>query len=160
SQSAVYQDELWRSGADGTPAVQLRGTIQKLTPSSGLPGYVVANGRGYFKDDSPPQGNEPSVSGGSVSGTILLKDITPDGDGSSEPTGFCALSSGISLFAASDGLSGNELWRTDGTADGTSMVMDLNPGPASSFPMNCTAFGDVAYFVARDAQNVYGLWAS
>jgi ELWxxDGT repeat protein len=31
-------------------------------------------------------------------------------------------------FRANDGSSGNELWRSDGTADGTLRVIDLNAG--------------------------------
>ena len=35
---------------------------------------------------------------------------------------------GISYFAASDGVHGRELWKSDGTAVGTVMVKDLIPG--------------------------------
>ena len=32
------------------------------------------------------------------------------------------------LFRASDGVSGAELWKTDGTEAGTVLVKDINPG--------------------------------
>ena len=35
---------------------------------------------------------------------------------------------GALYFLATDGVHGNELWKTDGTAQGTSMVSDSNPG--------------------------------
>jgi ELWxxDGT repeat protein len=38
------------------------------------------------------------------------------------------------LFHADDGVTGRELWRTDGTASGTVSVKDINPGPFSAFP--------------------------
>jgi ELWxxDGT repeat protein len=34
-------------------------------------------------------------------------------------------------FIADDGVSGYELWKSDGTAEGTERVIDLNPGPES-----------------------------
>jgi ELWxxDGT repeat protein len=36
------------------------------------------------------------------------------------------------FFAADDGVIGNELWRSDGTAEGTHPLLDLNPGPAAA----------------------------
>lgn len=35
-------------------------------------------------------------------------------------------------FAGNDGVHGNELWKTDGTAAGANLVKDLNVGNASS----------------------------
>src|SRR3954471_11397438 len=39
---------------------------------------------------------------------------------------------GISYFAADDGAHGKELWRSDGTPDGTVMVRDIVPGAQGS----------------------------
>jgi ELWxxDGT repeat protein len=39
---------------------------------------------------------------------------------------------GYVYFAANNGVVGNELWRTDGTAAGTTLVKDFNPGAASA----------------------------
>ena len=38
------------------------------------------------------------------------------------------------MFSADDGMSGIELWTSNGTAAGTALVMDINPGAASSGP--------------------------
>src|SRR6266699_5397261 len=40
----------------------------------------------------------------------------------------------LMLFAANDGMTGIELWKTDGTANGTSLVKDINLGGGHSFP--------------------------
>ncbi|MCO8123765.1 dockerin type I domain-containing protein [Stieleria sp. TO1_6] len=51
-------------------------------------------------------------------------------------------------FVADDGPSGNELWRSDGTAAGTRMVEDLIPGTDSSDPRELTSFMGRLYFSA------------
>ncbi|WP_083680887.1 ELWxxDGT repeat protein [Archangium sp. Cb G35] len=64
-------------------------------------------------------------------------------------SGFAPLSSGVTLFAASDGLHGSELWRSDGTEAGTSLVRDVAPGLASSTPRFLTHSQGAVFFVAR-----------
>ncbi|MCA8969235.1 MAG: hypothetical protein KDC95_05605 [Planctomycetes bacterium] len=51
-------------------------------------------------------------------------------------------------FRSNDPVSGDELFVTDGTASGTRMVADLEPGSASSSPKQLTASGKALYFTA------------
>ena len=44
------------------------------------------------------------------------------------------------LFVANGGTLGRELWKSDGTSSGTSLVLDINPGSASSNPSHLTFF--------------------
>ena len=67
---------------------------------------------------------------------------------------------GIGYFTASDGTHGNELWRTDGTSAGTSMVLDINPGQCSSNPSNMTAINGLLYFTATTAASGSEPWVS
>lgn len=93
-------------------------------------------------------------------GTALLKDIGPgltDGVfgmnyGEAEQR-FLKVSETKAIFAADDGVNGVELWTTDGTTGGTSMVKDIKPGNASSNPRKINAMlnGQV-YFVANYGQ--------
>lgn len=55
---------------------------------------------------------------------------------------------GLAFFVLPDLTFGEELWMTDGTASGTSMVIDLDPGVASSAPRELIEFNNLLYFVA------------
>ena len=43
---------------------------------------------------------------------------------------------------------GSELWRSDGTRAGTELVLDINPGSASSNPAELIVVGNRLYFTA------------
>ena len=62
------------------------------------------------------------------------------------------------VFALDDGVHGTELWRTDGTAAGTRLLLDINPGKASSDPAGFTVLNGVAYFRADDGTNGTEIW--
>lgn len=62
-------------------------------------------------------------------------------------------------FVARAPLLGCELWRTDGTADGTFVVKDIWSGPAGSSPRRLTAAGAWLYFSASDGERPWeSLW--
>src|SRR5947208_1904342 len=61
---------------------------------------------------------------------VMVADINP-GSATSTYGNFTGVN-GTTLFDADDGTHGIELWKTDGTAAGTSMVKDINPGSAGS----------------------------
>ncbi len=67
---------------------------------------------------------------------------------------------GAAYFTASDGSTGVELWRSNGTSAGTILVADINPGAGSSNPQNLTAVGSVLYFTANDGTTGVELWKS
>jgi ELWxxDGT repeat protein len=52
--------------------------------------------------------------------------------------------------------SGYELWRTDGTPEGTYQVTDLNPGPSHAWPRELTVARGSLYFVAGTDGEGYG----
>jgi ELWxxDGT repeat protein len=49
-------------------------------------------------------------------------------------------------FRANDRTHGVELWRTDGTAEGTTLVADLFPGPSNGVPGSLTVAADGLFF--------------
>jgi ELWxxDGT repeat protein len=62
------------------------------------------------------------------------------------------------IFIGTDTAGGQELWRTDGTAAGTSRIADINPGLASSGPQLDRVVGDTYYFTADDGVHGRELW--
>ncbi|MDX2308598.1 MAG: hypothetical protein NW216_10190 [Hyphomicrobium sp.] len=62
------------------------------------------------------------------------------------------------VFAAS-GAGGSELWISDGTSAGTTLVKDIRPD-GSSNPSNFTAVGNRAFFQATDNVNGLTLWVT
>lgn len=52
---------------------------------------------------------------------------------------------------------GREIWVTDGTPAGTSLLADLMPGPESSQPSNAVVQGDVLYFAASTPEAGHAL---
>jgi ELWxxDGT repeat protein len=60
--------------------------------------------------------------------------------------------------ASCNGRAGEELWRTDGTAEGTVRVEDIYEGGVGSKPAYLTSFGSSLYFAATSASHGRELW--
>lgn len=169
----VHGMELWRS--DGTEA----GTalVKDIAPGlqSSDPGVMTIaesdSFRGVFfaaSDGTAGTGHGEELwrSDGTASGTLLVKDIHP-GPAGSQPGGLTStksLGSGIVFFGARDGAHGYELWKSDGTASGTAMVLDINPGPSDSNPCHLTEMNSPRFtgilFCADDGHLGPELWRS
>ncbi len=65
-------------------------------------------------------------------------------------------------FVADDGIHGREVWRTDGTPEGTVLARDIWEGPESSNPAYLRAVGDAIFFLADSPgpQQHATLWIS
>jgi ELWxxDGT repeat protein len=92
---------------------------------------------------------------GSNVGPQLRTDIEPFG---TEPREF--VRSGIFVFfTAWDLRHGREVWRTDGTAEGTALVKDIWPGGWGE-PFGLTDVGGTLLFTANDGVHGWELWRS
>jgi ELWxxDGT repeat protein len=88
-----------------------------------------------FKGNDDAHGRELWVTDGTDEGTHLLKDINPGQDYfddplSSDPMAYAILGD-YAYFSALNADYGYELWKTDGTTEGTVMLKDINSGNAS-----------------------------
>ncbi|XXF79424.1 hypothetical protein P2318_06640 [Myxococcaceae bacterium GXIMD 01537] len=157
--------EPWRSSGTGGA-----GTFQVKDVQPGLVGgdprdFTVVGNKLFFSADDGVHGRELWVSDGTPSGTHMVKDINAGvANGlpvpsafplTDPPTHLMAESNGVLYFTADDGSHGRELWRSDGTALGTFLVEDLNPGALSSSPRRFMNVGSTFYFVANVGRDVH-----
>ena len=110
---------------------------------------------------------EPWVTDGTNAGTHRLSEVNP-GAGSPirfntvEPAGPEAVAAprGGFVFVADDGSHGPEIWRTDGTAGGTTLIKDVAPGSSGSSPFGLTVFNGKVLFNATDPAHGSEIWAT
>ncbi len=67
---------------------------------------------------------------------------------------------GVFYFSSNDGIHGRELWRSDGTEEGTWLVKDINPDTASANVNDIVVSGNKIFFSANDGVNGQQLWVS
>ncbi|MFL5801951.1 MAG: ELWxxDGT repeat protein [Roseiflexaceae bacterium] len=159
--AATYGSELWAS--DGTAA----GTrlVKDIVPGgdhSDPNSLTNAHGRLFFTANDRVHGRELWTSDGTAAGTTLVKNIRPDTrtpvDITPDPVILGAVGRTL-FFTISDGIHGDELWKSDGTAAGTTLVQDIAPGRASSTPVGMAIAGSQLFFSADDQSNGAELWA-
>lgn len=194
SGAAIAVTALGLSGLGMAPALAAttdpRGVadIQPGTASS-RPGDKAALGNTvFFAATTDAGGSELWKSDGTSAGTVLVKDIYPgtttdtytDDQGvehtytypnSSGPTGLVTLGGKV-YFSAYDPTHGRELWRTDGTPNGTQLVKDISPGSSGSMYGYegyeyaggsgdvFAVVGNTLYFAASDEDHGQELWQS
>jgi len=100
-------------------------------------------------------GEELFATNGTEAGTSLVKNINPNTN--SNPHNL-VVAGGVAYFVATDSVTGNELWKTDGTE--TKLVKDIRLGSEGSFPSELTTVGDTLYFSADDGASGRRLWKS
>ncbi len=137
--------------------------INSVLGESSFPAQLVdVNGTLFFSAFTEGTKRELWKSDGTPQGTVLVKDISTE---PSNPSGSLPFEltnvNGTLFFVANDDIHGFELWKSDGTPGGTSMVRDITPGPAGNISQisELTAVGNKLYFSAIDEFGVE-LWVS
>ena len=107
------------------------------------------------------QGRELWVSDGAAGGTEILQDINFGSNAGIADNFFTSslknrytyelpVFQNRIYFPADDGSNGIELWRTDGTENGTELVANQVNGSGSSNPRNFVVFDSALYFIAEE----------
>ncbi len=155
--------ELWKVDSDTSDAVLVKEIAADNTSSN--PSWLTnVDGVLYFSANDGTSGIELWKSNGTTTGTLLVSDIRTGTDAldlpySSYPSNLTNVA-GTLYFAANDGR-GNELWKSNGSASGTVLTLDIHAGssstdsPNSSSPSHLTNSGGILYFSANDG--VHGI---
>lgn len=146
---------------DGTTT----GLVLDIYPgtSSSSPSNMLAfGGKLYFSASTPTNGNELWTSDGTAAGTVMVADCYP-GTSSGSPQYLTMIGTNF-LFAATDSTAtvgtGRELWISDGTTAGTTLLVDINTGTSSSSPSYLSLQNGKVWFSATTAAAGAELWSS
>ncbi len=142
----------------------LQQTLSSTFRFEGVGYYVPDNNFSFaaplvFAANDGIHGSELWTTDGTQAGTVLVKDINP-GSANGYPSNFTRLND-VWIFTAFNsihGVSSGELWKTDGTAEGTVLIKDINPGASGSTPTELTVFNGAVYFKAFDGIHGAELW--
>jgi ELWxxDGT repeat protein len=158
--------QIWKT--DGTP--QGTGLVRDLDPepfdryTRAYPGELTAcQGNLCFFAVNPA--DHPSLwrTDGTAAGTVLLKSFNfdPEEINPIDPpfSGLTVVGPWL-VFAADDGVHGRELWRSDGTPAGTTLLRDILPGAAGSGLASPLNAGGRILFSADDGAHGFELWQS
>ncbi|MEQ1905762.1 MAG: ELWxxDGT repeat protein [Pirellulaceae bacterium] len=150
--------ELWTTDGTNAGTVILK-NINTAEQSSDPAWLTVSRNTLYFAATSVLGGRELFKSDGTATGTVLVKNINETVSptiGSSNPSELIDVD-GQLFFAANDGINGIELWRSNGSSAGTTMVSNINP-TGSSNPANLTNVRGNLFFRATTSASGAELW--
>ncbi len=139
------------------------------TASTGLaPDEIVtANGHAFFSGVDAAGNTDLWVSDGTAAGTQALGiantdtyDIAQMGTGLNPSN--ITVANGQIFFAGTDGNGAIGLWKSDGTAAGTTELGIANTAPGGIAPIssNIVSFNGLTYFAGHDASGNIGLWVT
>ncbi|MBK9129627.1 MAG: hypothetical protein IPM13_17855 [Phycisphaerales bacterium] len=142
--TATRGRELWGLPLGGVPQL-----LADRSPGSSDPEHLtfVGNLLFFVADDGAGRGLFVFDIATFALRKLRVLAVRPEASG---PAAF-ALGAQI-LLIADDGVSGPELWRSDGTVAGTQLVTDLEPGPGGGLLVGATRFGNEVVFALRTPQ--------
>lgn len=152
--------ELWRSDGSSAGTVLVK-DIRTGSDSADARGLVNVNGKLFFTANDGLVGTQLWKSEGQASDTLITRlfDDTRSSDVSWLRNVNGTLYFSASAWSTTDGFSGQEPWKSDGTPSGTVLVKDIRGGNfASSDPSSFNAVGQSVFFIANDGTTGSELW--
>jgi len=143
------------SDISGT-VTQVAGPFDKVADIEALNGSIAL----FAADDGT--GMKLYNSDGSAGGTSNFTSVVPTNWAPSSWSNGRSSSvniNGVLYFQGSDANHGSEIFKTDGTAEGTTLVADIVPGPDGSFPLNMTYINGTLYFTPTQEAHGAEVWA-
>ncbi len=147
---------LWKSNGTYESTVKIA-SFSAASSVADISNFTVIDGTLYFTAPTAETGIElwkSNLIPNDPNGTTLVKDIW-SGSTSSSPSNLINVGNQLYFTARSEDVVGIdfELWTSDGTADGTRRVADLEPGLVGSFPTKLTNLNGTLYFTATTEAN-------
>jgi ELWxxDGT repeat protein len=166
----------WTKG-HGRQLWKTNGTKPGTVMLTRVPGHVgadpqdltVADGVLFFSARDAQHGRELWKSNGTVAGTKMVGDIVPGPAGSNPQDITYAIGQQqasphnrvLIYFSGRTTASGRQLWKSNGTAKGTVMVTDVNPGPVGLGPEDIAPLaGTMAMFSGDDGVHGREPWVT
>ena len=144
--------------------------LKDIYPGNDEPFYarnpLVVGNLIFFIGNDGTHGGELWVSDGTADGTKMLRDLYPGSSSSMLTLSYMVEMGGTVYFAPREGgggipdTRGQELWKTDGTSEGTVIVKDIREGQNSSLVNHLVATSDRIYFAAENDEFGNELWVS
>jgi ELWxxDGT repeat protein len=151
---------MWKSDGTTEGTTQLLGGI--------FTDFTDVNGTLFFTgEDDQYDGVDRGLwkTDGTVEGTVFVKNTSAQPGQQGEyiaNIGNLTNLGGTLMFVANNGngveTTGMELWKSDGTTEGTVMVKDINPGSGGSDGAYLKTIGSLMVFQANDGENGFELW--
>ena len=159
--------ELWKTDGTTVGTLFVKDINQTASGASSNPAnFYDWNGKLYFTATDGVTGRELYSTTGSGVSTVLVKDIFPgisdilDTSNSSNNIPYFSATTNALVFVANSPIYGQEMWKTDGTESGTTLLQDLNTRPGSANAHDAIAFNGKIYFSAASAYFGQELWST
>lgn len=152
--------------ADGWAANRLLGQaadglLFAATDSSGSETTYVLPAPATLPPPAPPVAVPPAVASPAMTvsygAPVELQAVNNDSETVDSAFQRGVSISGVVYYSVDDGVHGSQVWKTDGTAAGTSMVSDINASGGGCQPYDLTEFNGTLYFIAIVATGTFGI---
>lgn len=166
ARDGIHGRELWSTDGTAGGTAMVKDIRPGGNTSDSMPTFmtVVGDTLFFFANDTT-HGWELWKTDGTTAGTTLVKDVWPGPEPTPMTHNSYPFNTGVFgkmlVFAAPNPTYGYELWKSDGTAAGTTLLKDITSGTGDSyFYRNLAQAGGLVFFSADDGKDGLELWCS